>query len=140
MENQENVLVGSNEPVIEEVKEELPSKEEITEEKKDVQDVVTPIVMTNEEKPKSKFLYLGLISGILMLIFALVCYSTDIRFISPEYCTFGADYYTESYLAMRASAINVGSFAEFFRLSISLLMAGIGLTEICYFGEKLTKK
>lgn len=89
-----------------------------------------------EQKKKNMLSCIGILCGIVILIFGIVMLSQDVASRS-EYASFGGDFYTYSYSATRTAANNIADLCDLFTKGIGFLLLSIGLTDICLFAGKL---
>ena len=82
---------------------------------------------------KKKILYIvGIVSGCMMIIFGIVCFSTDAG-IYLSSCEYGGDFYTDIYRGVRRTLEALGVT----NMALSFLLIGLGVSNICIFLEKL---
>lgn len=87
---------------------------------------------------KKTFSMIGIIAGaIIIIILGIVVLALDTGTTYVESASFGADFYTYSYKAIKIAAQNVGNLANIASKGIGFLLIAIGITDICVFGCKL---
>ena len=100
-------------------------------------------------KTNKLFPGIGILAGVVMIVAAIMIGTIptrDIEFnsISTEGYQFGADYYTEQYAATKNASDNVARVGNYLEKAINaaaagvcVLLLGLGLADIAYFGMKL---
>ena len=81
---------------------------------------------------------LGIVFGVLAIVFGIIILTQDTGY-HPDSASFGGDFYTYSYKATRAAALNIDALLKVVKLSFGFLMFVLGGADICYFGQKCEK-
>ncbi len=89
---------------------------------------------------KNLWSIIGIVCGIIIIIFGIITLSVDKGHLIDKSIKFGADFYTESYYATATSTNNISYLCDLISNGIGYLLLAIGLTDICLFGAKMTIK
>lgn len=85
---------------------------------------------------KKRIYTAGIIVGAIIMMAGLSMAMLDIKIQTMEQAFFRADYYTESYAAMAASANNLCDLITVVQNGFIYLICSIGAFDICYFISK----
>lgn len=102
------------------------------------------LVVEAAEKGKRKISIWSLVGmglGIVIIFFGIMnIIDMPVSSLKPEHMQFGADFYTESYKAIRYAAMNIGSAAEAIVRGLGYVTTSIGIFMTVYFGKSAFEK
>lgn len=79
---------------------------------------------------------IGIVAGLLVIIFGIIVMSSYSGSWSSTTTSFGADFYTYSYQATARAGNNVRELGEMMQQAFGFILIAMGLFDCCYFGLK----